>query len=91
MKKRIIILCMSLLLPMALQAQKKYEATWESIDSRPVPGWFTDAKFGIFIHWGLYSVPAWGPLPSDGAGIYDCYSEWYWMRLADKENRVNRL
>jgi alpha-L-fucosidase len=79
------------LLPTVLPAQKKYEAAWESIDSRPVPGWFMDAKFGIFIHWGLYSVPAWGPLPSDGASIYDCYAEWYWMRLADKENRVNHL
>ena len=35
-----------------------YQPTWESIDSRPVPAWFEDAKFGIFIHWGLYSVPA---------------------------------
>lgn len=72
-------------------AQKKYEATWSSIDSRPVPQWFTDAKFGIFIHWGLYSVPAWGPLPSDGAGIYDCYAEWYWYKLMDKDNKVNPL
>jgi alpha-L-fucosidase len=82
---------MSLLLPTVLPAQKKYEATWESIDSRPIPGWFTDAKFGIFIHWGLYSVPAWGPLPSDGASVYDCYAEWYWKRLADKGNKVNQL
>ena len=36
---------------------KKYEPTWESIDSRPVPQWFQDAKFGVFIHWGVYSVP----------------------------------
>lgn len=36
----------------------KYENTWESLDQRPVPQWFADAKFGIFIHWGLYSVPA---------------------------------
>ena len=38
-----------------------YQPTWESIDSRPVPGWFEDVKFGIFIHWGVYSVPAWAP------------------------------
>lgn len=72
-------------------AQKKYDATWGSIDSRPIPQWFTDAKFGIFIHWGLYSVPAWGPLPSDGAGVYDCYAEWYWAKLTDKNNKVNPL
>jgi alpha-L-fucosidase len=74
-----------------ITAQKTYTADWESIDSRPVPQWFTDAKFGIFIHWGLYSVPAWGALPSDGAGIYDCYAEWYWWKLTDKQNKVNPL
>jgi len=72
-------------------AQQRYTADWESIDSRPVPQWFTDAKFGIFIHWGLYSVPAWGPLPSDGASIYDCYSEWYWARLMNTRSKVSPL
>ncbi len=38
-----------------------YEPTWESLATRPIPPWFGDAKFGIFIHWGLYSVPAWSP------------------------------
>jgi len=75
----------------SVAAQQRYTADWESIDSRPIPQWFTDAKFGIFIHWGLYSVPAWGPLPSDGAGIYDCYAEWYWWKLLDKKNKVNPL
>ena len=40
--------------------KEKYEAKWDSLDKRPTPQWFKDAKFGIFIHWGLYSVPAWG-------------------------------
>ncbi len=75
----------------SLQAQQKYEADWKSIDSRPVPQWFTDAKFGIFIHWGLYSVPAWGPLPRDGAGVYDCYAEWYWYKWMTKSNKMNPL
>ena len=35
-----------------------YEATWESLKTYSVPGWYQDAKFGIFIHWGVYSVPA---------------------------------
>ena len=39
-------------------AQKKYNPTWESLDSRPTPAWFEDAKFGIFIHWGLYAMAA---------------------------------
>jgi alpha-L-fucosidase len=62
-----------------LSAQK-YDATWESIDSRPVPGWFEDVKFGIFIHWGVYSVPAWAPADAD-IGIYAKYSEWYWSKI----------
>ena len=91
--KRKIIYCFLIGMFFADQlfAQQKYEANWTSIDSRPIPQWFTDAKFGIFIHWGLYSVPAWGPLPSDGAGIYDCYAEWYWWKLTDANNKVNPL
>lgn len=50
-----------------------YEPRWESLDRRPVPGWFQDAKFGIFIHWGVYSVPAWGRVGE--------YAEWYWQRV----------
>jgi alpha-L-fucosidase len=50
-----------------------YKPNWESIDSRPVPSWFTDAKFGIFIHWGVYSVPSYAPvIPGKLA-----YAEWY--------------
>jgi len=39
---------------------KKYEPTWESLRTYQVPDWYQDAKFGIFIHWGVYSVPAFG-------------------------------
>ncbi|MGC4101742.1 alpha-L-fucosidase [Ferruginibacter sp.] len=46
-----------------------YQPTWESLDKRPTPTWYTDAKFGIFIHWGVYSVPGWS---SKGQ-----YAEWY--------------
>lgn len=41
----------------------KYKDNWESLMYHPVPEWYRNAKFGIFIHWGAYSVPA--------------YSEWY--------------
>jgi alpha-L-fucosidase len=34
--------------------------TWEELDQRPLPVWYDDAKFGIFLHWGVYSVPAFG-------------------------------
>ncbi len=36
----------------------KYEPTWESLAQHTTPDWYRDAKFGIFIHWGLYAVPA---------------------------------
>ncbi len=52
---------------------KKFAANWASLDARPTPAWFLDAKFGVFIHWGVYSVPAWG---AQGE-----YSEWYWRRI----------
>ncbi len=54
-------------------AQAPYQATWESIDSRTTPTWFTDAKFGIFIHWGVYSVPSYAPVGN--------YAEWSWNAL----------
>ena len=38
----------------------KYEPTWESLKQYRVPSWFEDDKFGIFIHWGVYAVPAFG-------------------------------
>jgi alpha-L-fucosidase len=41
-----------------------YRADWESLKNYETPEWYKDAKFGIFIHWGVYSVPAFG-------------SEWY--------------
>jgi len=61
---------------------QSYNPSWESLDKRPVPGWFQDSKFGIFIHWGVYSVPAWGPT-GDSIGVYDKYAEWYWKKLQD--------
>ncbi len=36
-----------------------YVATAESLSQHPIPTWYGDAKFGIMIHWGLYSVPGW--------------------------------
>jgi len=37
-----------------------FEPTWDSLERYQVPEWYLDDKFGIFIHWGLYSVPAFG-------------------------------
>jgi alpha-L-fucosidase len=38
----------------------QYEPNWESLRQYTVPEWYVDGKFGIFIHWGVYSVPAFG-------------------------------
>lgn len=37
-----------------------FQPTWESLQRHAVPDWYVDGKFGIFIHWGVYSVPAFG-------------------------------
>lgn len=55
-----------------------YKNNWESLNARPIPSWFEDAKFGIFIHWGLYSVPAYAPRGS--------YAEWYGYNMHNEDN-----
>jgi alpha-L-fucosidase len=42
-----------------------YEGTWDSVGTHRVPDWFDDAKLGVFLHWGLYSVPGWAPRVPD--------------------------
>ncbi len=62
-----LLLC-GLLATQFLPAQT-YQPDWSSLDSRPTPEWWLDAKFGIFINWGVYSVPAYTPKGN--------YAEWY--------------
>jgi alpha-L-fucosidase len=38
-----------------------YQPSWNSLQNHEIPAWFKDAKFGIYTHWGIYSVPAKGP------------------------------
>ncbi len=52
-----------------------FQPTWESLRNYKVPDWYLDAKFGIFIHWGVYSVPA-----------YD--NEWYPRHMYVKGHHV---
>jgi alpha-L-fucosidase len=54
--------------------QTKYQATWQSLDTYQVPDWFRDAKFGIFIHWGVYAVPAF-------------QNEWYPRNMYQKDSK----
>jgi alpha-L-fucosidase len=76
----------SLALAGSARAATRYDATWDSIDKRPCPPWYEDAKFGIFIHWGIYSVPAFAPPRIQGQTPY---AEWYWNSLTKgKESPV---
>jgi len=62
-----------------------YISTLESLQKRVTPQWFGDAKLGIFIHWGLYSVPAWATPTTTPDKVKDWkafyksnpYAEWY--------------
>lgn len=58
-----VLLCLSL-------TNAQYQPTWASLDSRPLPAWYDEAKLGIFVHWGVFSVPSFG-------------SEWFWKRWQD--------
>ncbi|HNR19661.1 MAG TPA: alpha-L-fucosidase [Bacteroidia bacterium] len=63
-------------------AAQTYQPNWQSLDSRPVPQWYKDAKFGIFIHWGVYSVPSWCTKGN--------YAEWYQYGLNNGDTaRIN--
>jgi alpha-L-fucosidase len=70
--RALALVCLGLEFAPGAYAQT-YAPTWDSIDARPTPAWWGDAKFGIFIHWGVYSVPAFAPKGE--------YAEWYWERL----------
>ncbi|XP_033309186.1 alpha-L-fucosidase [Bombus bifarius] len=50
----------------------QYSPTWDSLDRRPLPTWYDDAKIGIFIHWGVFSVPSFG-------------SEWFWNNWKEEQ------
>ena len=71
----------------ALAGAQTYQPNWESLDRRPIPAWFSAAKFGIFIHWGVYSVPAYAPvIPGKLA-----YAEWYWHAITEGQKRAKAV
>lgn len=56
-------------------AKGPFKDSWESLSAYEVPQWYKDAKFGIFIHWGVYSVPA-----------YD--NEWYSRNMYIQDHKA---
>ena len=79
--------------PMPLAAgATRYEPTQVSLNTHPLPAWFDEAKFGIFIHWGLFSIPGFAPNGSfehvlrtdyDRAMLVHPYAEDYWNAIKD--------
>lgn len=55
-------------MPQSTVCKGPYSADWASLSGYVVPKWYQDAKFGVFIHWGVYAVPAFG-------------NEWYPRRM----------
>ena len=51
----------------------KYKADWASLSGHKTPSWYYEGKFGVFIHWGIYSVPGYG-------------NEWYPRSMYDKNS-----
>ena len=68
-----VALIMLLLAGFTMQVPAQTQPTWSSLNQRGYPQWFRDAKLGIFIHWGLYSVPAYAS--KEG------YGEWFYRGL----------
>lgn len=66
--------------PLVLSSDEPYQPQWGSLQQHSCPEWYRDAKFGIYFHWGLYSVPAFG-------------NEWYphWMYLPDRPEYKHHL
>ncbi len=75
---RVLLLSLAATAAYAASPAQRYQPEWNSIDERPTPEWWNEAKFGIFIHWGVYSVPAFAPKGE--------YAEWYWERIGRAGN-----
>lgn len=82
-------------------SERRYRPTLDSVRQHPLPAWYDDAKLGIFVHWGLYSVPGWAASRVDlhrilAEGGFDRYfrenpyAEWYLnsMKFEDGPTRA---
>lgn len=80
--KKLLLFSLTFVLFLVAGAQQ-YQPNWTSLNQRGIPSWFHQDKFGIFIHWGTYSVPAYAPvIPNSGLS----YAEWYWKRIQEKKD-----
>ncbi|WP_438480954.1 alpha-L-fucosidase [Oleiharenicola lentus] len=77
-----------------------FKASYKSLESHATPEWYHDAKLGIFVHWGIYSVPAWAPTtrqfghgPETEFFKQNPYAEWYFnsMRTIGSPTHAHHL
>ncbi|XP_029298847.1 tissue alpha-L-fucosidase-like [Cottoperca gobio] len=74
----ILLICVITLLTGGPGCSARYEDNWKSLDARPLPEWYDEAKIGIFVHWGVFSVPGFGR-----------FSEWFWCWW--RQNRTEEV
>ncbi|VGO19064.1 alpha-L-fucosidase [Pontiella sulfatireligans] len=75
-RKCILIIVLLTMLGLKASATESPAPTFETIyENREIPSWFNEDKFGIFVVWGLYSIPSF---------YLDGYAEWYWYKLGLK-------
>jgi alpha-L-fucosidase len=78
-----------------------YQPALKLLRQRSLPDWFNDAKLGIFIHWGLYSVPGWAPLTGEQQEVvarcgwthwfaHNPYAEWYLNSIRIEDSPSHR-
>ena len=68
----------------AINAEGRWKPNGKSLDWHKCPEWFKDAKFGIFVDWGLWSLASWAPKRESGA----MYPDWYELRIySDFDNK----
>ncbi len=82
MKRFNLLLSLLLLSAIAIQSVEakksaNYEANWESLQKYEVPEWYRDCKFGIYFHWGPFSVPAYS-------------TEWYSLWMYRDDHKIQK-
>jgi alpha-L-fucosidase len=78
-----------------------FQPNLESLNAHKIPEWYDDAKFGIFVHWGLFSIPGFASRSGsisdafrdryDTAVAHTPYTEWYWnaIRVPESESAAH--
>ena len=80
--KKILICSLAIFIGIKAGKAQEVQPTWQSINERGYPEWFSDAKLGIFIHYGLYSVPSYSDKEQ--------YAEWFYKGLISNDSlRIN--